>query len=310
MTKFAGTELIEGGDDTQEDAGKFLIHGPQGAGKSTLASTIANVGPTLFIDLLGERGTRSFKGSSYSGNIDVMRPKSVTAFDDIYWALAKGDHKYKAVVIDSLTSLQKMALRFLMGYSETAVTEIRKGTAPADQRTWGESLNIMTDTATFWYSLADGDRPNPMHVIMTAQTKVTENELSGTISRGPDVQKGAMQLTLAAPDYVMYADLEEDMEAASEDGAVFRHIARFGPNPDYRTKARIPTHLRGKLPSVLGRKSAPDLSKLVKVLGLGGAQPPAVRKAKPKAETASVLPTTTTPTEAEAPAEAPAITTK
>lgn len=278
-SSFAGIALIDSDDTEQEDAGKFLIHGGQGTGKSTLASTIAKTGPTLFVDLIGEKGTRSFRGSAWAKNISVARPTSVTQLDELFWKLDSGDHPFKAVVLDSATSLQKMALRFLMGHTETAVREIKQGTAPADQRTWGESLNIMTDTATFWYGLADGNRPNPMHVVMTAQTKVTENDLTGLISRQPDVQKGALSIFLAAPDYTIYTDLEEDMDADSEDGPVYKHIARFGSNPDYRTKARIPVNLRGKLPSVLGRKTPPDLAQLSRILGLGGAQAPAKKKA-------------------------------
>lgn len=284
-TTFAGLNLIDSGDVEQEDAGKFLIHGPQGSGKSTLASTIAACGPTLYIDLVGEKGTRSFRGAPYEKNIKIARPTSVTQLDELFWKLDAGDHPFKAVVLDSATSLQKMALRYLMGHTETAVREIKQGTAPADMRTWGEALNIMTDTATFWYGLADGNRATPMHVVMTAQTKVSENELSGAISRQPDVQKGALSILLASPDYTIYTDWEEDMEADDDDGAVYRHIARFGANPDYRTKARIPVQLRGKLPSVLGRRTPPDLSKLVKVLGLGGAQPKATKpKTSPKSE--------------------------
>lgn len=290
MSTFAGLPTIAGGDEEKEDAGKWMIHGPQGSGKTTLASTIAQVGPTLFVDLVGEKGGRSFRGAPYEGNITTVRPTSVTQFDKLFWELDKGEHPFKAVILDSATSLQKMALRFLMGHTETAVREIKNGTAPADQRTWGESLNIMTDTATFWYGLADGNRPNPMHVIMTAQTKVMENELTGQTSRQPDVQKGALQIMLAAPDYVVYTDLEEDFDADSEDGPVYRHIARFGANPDYRTKARIPVNLRGKLPSILGRKNPPDLAKLSRVLGIGGAQLPAKKAAAAKTTT-----TTTTP---------------
>ena len=281
-TQFAGIPLIGAEDHEQADAGKFLIHGPQGSGKSTLASTIARTGPTLYLDLVGEKGTRSFQGAPYSKNISVARPTSVTQLDELFWKLDSGDHPFKAVVLDSVTSLQKMALRFLMGHTETAVREIKQGTAPADQRTWGESLNIMTDTATFWYGLADGNRPNPMHVVMTAQTKVQENELTGLISRQPDVQKGALSILLATPDYIIYTDLEEDLDADSEDGPVYRHIARFGSNPDYRTKARIPVNLRGKLPTILGRKTPPDLAQLSRVLGLGGAKAPVKAKTTKK----------------------------
>ncbi len=250
---------------------RVLIHGPQGSGKTTLASTIADLGPTLFLDLVGEKGTRSYQGTPWEKNITPARPDSATALDDTYWWLASGDHPFKAVVLDSLTATQKMTMRFMLGHSETAVREIRQGTAPADQRTWGQTLDIMTDLATFWFGLADGNREHPMHVVMTAQTKVTEDEDSGTMRRTPDVQKGALSITLAAPDYILYTDLEEDMDHPGEDGsATFRHIVRFGANPEYRTKARLPYRLWGKLPSIMGRSRQLTLPALGRTLGVGG----------------------------------------
>lgn len=268
-----------GVDDLPDDWGRWLIHGMQGAGKTTLASTIAETGKTLFIDLIGEKGVRSFKGASYANNIDVIRPDSVTALDDIYWALDKGGHGYKAVIIDSLTAVQKMTMRFLLGHDETAVREIRQGTAGADIRTWGQALDVMVDTATFWYGLADGNRKEPMHVVMTAQTKITENEDTGSITRTPDVQKGALSITMATPDYVVYTDIEEDIDAEpTEDGSpVMRHILRLGSDHAYRTKARIPASLRGRIPAVIGRgKTTPNLVTLSRALGVGGT--PAAQK--------------------------------
>lgn len=259
-------------DEMANDYGRWLIHGPQGAGKSTLASTVAKLGKTLFIDLTGEKGVRSFMGASYASNIVVARPKSITAMDDIFWELNKGNHDFKCVVIDSLTGFQKMTMRFLLKHDETAVREIRQGTAPADIRTWGQALDVMTDTSTFWHGLADGNRPNPMHVVMTAQTKVLEDEVLGTKTRMPDVQKGALSVTLAVPDYIVYCDLEDNMDALSDDSLPAQnHIVRFGNNAEYRTKARVPVDLRGKIPSVLGRgKNPPDLAALSKVLRIGG----------------------------------------
>ncbi len=170
--------LLEGMglDEIRPDYGKWLIHGPQGSGKSTLAATLAEIGPMYFIDLTGEKGVQSFLGMPGTQNIKVKRPSSIQELDDIYWALATGNHPYVSVVIDSLTSVQKMAMRFMLGHDETAVREIRRGTAPADQRTWGQTLDIMTDLAIFWYGLADANRPKPMHVVMTAQTKITTSD--------------------------------------------------------------------------------------------------------------------------------------
>lgn len=270
------TSIVPGVDitapgDSQEDYGRYLIHGPQGSGKTTLASTIAESGKTLFVDMVGEKGTRSFRGAPYASNIDIARPSSVTALDDLFWHLDAGQHDYKAVVIDSLTSVQKATMRYLLGHSETAVREIKQGTAPADIRTWGQSLDIMIDFATFWFGLADGDRPKPMHVVMTAQTKITEDEDSGFTTRTPDVQKGALSITLAAPDYILYTDVEDNHDyIEGEGGQPVRHIVRFGSHPGYRTKARLPFHLRGRMPSILGRSKPTSLTHLSTVLGVGG----------------------------------------
>lgn len=267
--QFAGVDL-HGVDELPNDYGRFLIHGPQGSGKTTLAATVAGLGKTLFLDLTGERGVRSFRGSPHASNIRVIRPESVTAIDDIFWELSAGKHDFKAVVVDSLTALQKMTMRYLLGHDETAVREIRQGTAPADIRTWGQALDVMTDTATFWYGLADAQRDNPLHVVMTAQTKVTEDDFGNTI-RTPDVQRGALSITLAAPDYILYTDVEENPDAMADEGeAPVHHIVRFGSDPEYRIKARLPYSLRGRMPNVLGRKKPTSLADLSKVLGLGG----------------------------------------
>src|SRR5690625_3998372 len=270
MASLAGMDVMTM-DDLPDDYGRWLIHGPQGSGKTTLASTIAELGRTLFIDMVGEKGVRSFRGARYADKINVVRPTTVTALDDLFYKLDSGEHPFKCVVIDSATSVQKMVMRFLLGHDETAVREIKQGTAPADIRTWGQALDVMTDLATFWYGLADGNRAKPMHVVMTAQTKITESEDTGSTRRTPDVQKGALSITLASPDYIVYTDWEDDIEAVGDESkSPYRHIVRFGANPDYRTKARLPYHLRGKVPSVLGRKNPPSLASLSRVLGIGG----------------------------------------
>lgn len=269
MSTFAGVDISEV-DDLPNDYGKWLIHGPQGSGKTTLASTIAEVGQTLYIDLTGERGIRSFQGAPYARNIRVARPQSITALDDIFWQLAEPGHPFKAVVIDSLTAVQKMTMRYMLGHDETAVREIQKGSAPSDFRTWGQALDVMQDTATFWFGLADGQREQPMHVVMTAQTKVKEDEDQNTI-RTPDVQPGALGIILATPDYIVYTDVEDNPDAMSDESAPpVKHIVRFGADPAYRIKARIPYHLRGRIPTVLGRKSQTKLVNLSRVLGIGG----------------------------------------
>lgn len=266
---FAGLDIYDS-DDVSEDHFTGLIHGPQGSGKTTLASSIAELGKTLFIDLTGEKGTRSFKGADWADNVHVVRPESVTDLDDVFWALAFDDHDWSATVIDSATSVQKMTMRYLLGHDETAVREIKQGTAPADIRTWGQSLDIMTDLATFWFGLADAQRDNPIHVVMTAQTRFDEND-EGYMQRIPDVQKGARSIFKATPDYILFTDVIENIEGiGDEDAEDNLHIVRFGNDPAYSIKARLPINLRGRIPSILGRKKPLTLGKLCKTLGVGG----------------------------------------
>jgi hypothetical protein len=275
-------------DEVAEDYGRWMIHGPQGSGKTSLAATIAEVGPTLMIDLTGEKGIRSIRGIPFVKNIRVARPTSITALDDTFWWLAAGNHPFKAVIVDSLTAVQKMTMRFLLGHSETAVREIKMGTAPADIRTWGQSLDVMVDTATFWYGLADGDRAHPMHVVITAQTKVDEDVESGNVRRTPDVQKGALSITLATPDYILYTEEEENPDYLADDTLPpVNHIVRFGSHPGYKTKARVPFDLRDKIPPILGRQRPTSLVALSRVLRIGGVpRVQAITPPKPAPDTA------------------------
>lgn len=141
-----------------------------------------------------------------------------------------------------------------------------------DIRTWGQSLDVMQDMATFWFGLADAQRDHPMHVVFTAQTKLIEDEETGSMRRVPDVQKGALSMMLAAPDYIVYCDVIENIDAIGDDTLpATHHVVRFGSNPGYRTKARVPHNLRGRIPTVLGRKRPTSLATLSTLLGVGGA---------------------------------------
>src|SRR3546814_7638272 len=55
-------------------------------------------------------------------------------------------------------------------------------------------------------------------VILTAQTKVTEDEINNTTTRTVDVQRGAQSITLASPDYVMYCETEKDFDNLDDEG--------------------------------------------------------------------------------------------
>src|SRR3546814_13193845 len=59
-------------------------------------------------------------------------------------------------------------------------------------------------------------------------------------------------------------------DVCSSDLPAERHVARFGNDVEYRIKARVPAHLHGRIPPVLGRKAPLSLVSLGTTLGIGG----------------------------------------
>lgn len=254
---------------------KALLHGPVGTGKTYLASTIAQVSKTLLVDMIGERGTRSFRDAEWEPNIDVVQPTSIQQLDDLYWDFASGNHDYGAVVLDGLTGIQNTAIRFILNRSETAVAEIQRGGRSMRIQDWGELRDIIADITTFWYGLADGSRSDPYHVVMTSQSRFPSNsddDDSPPEKVSLEISGGGRAFALSTPDYVLYTDAEPDETGTSDvDGELPMRFLLRVVSQHASTKARIPVSLRGRIPNTLGRGKDPlGLPHLGRVLGVAG----------------------------------------
>jgi phage nucleotide-binding protein len=88
-------------DDTKQKAFSMLIYAGSGFGKTTTIATLPE-GKTLILDIEG--GTTSINNKSH----DVVNVTSISTLKEVYEGLRSGNLKYKFVVIDSISELEKM----------------------------------------------------------------------------------------------------------------------------------------------------------------------------------------------------------
>lgn len=264
--------------DFPPDKLKLLIHGDPGTGKTTLAASIAEKCVTAYLDMPGEFGIDSIRYSPYT---DQIIPKRINSADDLYqafWDIQEGNAPFEdaqAVIIESVGSMQMLFLREELGLGPNELEDLKKKRGDA-RRLYGPVVDHMKEQLTLWYGLADGSRDRPLHVIMTAQSRMREDRDEDTEAllerwKGPDVSPGSRNAVESNPNYIGYCAIEEkeNEEEVSEEGEEeYVYTVRFGPHPTFTTKIRRDVHLEGSIPSVMGRKSRltiPKFCRAVKV---------------------------------------------
>lgn len=94
----------------------MVVYGPPGVGKTTLAASAGAceaMSEVLFVD--AEAGLLSTIGNPDFPTPDSVKLESFTHLQDILHYLQFQEHKYKTVVLDSLTELSKICLDHVIG---------------------------------------------------------------------------------------------------------------------------------------------------------------------------------------------------
>lgn len=270
-------------EETGRDKGKLLIHGEPGTGKSTLATSIAEKFKTLYVYYPGEQGIASIP-KAYAKNIIPVLIRSVEEEVDLLWQLQLDDHDCGAVVVEGIAAWQNLYSRWVQNVPEggpkTADQVLaRKKAKHVDMRRVGGDVGgFLKDQITFWYSLADNTRDNPIHVIMTSQTKRREIREKTTdpnavgelieVRIGPDVFPGIANVVEGTPDFIGYTFIEEDQESLVDE-APMRHCVRFGPHDEITTKLHEDVTAARRWPAVVGRDGKRlTLPKFLKAMGI------------------------------------------
>jgi hypothetical protein len=150
------------------DYAKVVLYGPPGSGKTTAATTWPE---PLFLS--AESGLLSVRDK----NIDVWTIDQWEDLEEAFTFLRQGEHKYKSVVIDSLTEVQKKLNEYIVRKFPT----VKRGYDDlASESDWGANIDKMR-------KLCRAFRDLPMNVVFIALSQdvqvdgenVTRPALSG-----------------------------------------------------------------------------------------------------------------------------------
>jgi hypothetical protein len=220
----------------------------------------------LLLDIR-DRGTDSIADVK---GIDVLEIEDLADLEDLFYDVLKpGKHKYKTVVFDTVTELQKLVMKdVVLGKNKNKkIDESRIGDwGSMAKRDWGDVAAIMNK----WI----GDfRDLPMEVVFLAQERVKnvddeegeDNQLVPEV--GPMVMPSIASTLNAAVNVIGNAFIRMKKKNVVKGAKKTvkeepTYCLRVGPNPIYTTKLRKPRS--AEAPAYIEDPTYEDIRDLVK----------------------------------------------
>jgi phage nucleotide-binding protein len=220
-------------------SGSYAIYGRSGSGKTTLSSTFPK--PLLLLDIR-DKGTDSIADVA---KVDVKDIESVEDIEDVYHYLLDNPKKYKTVVFDTVTELQKLVMKkVVQAKGKKKIDEGRIGDwGTMAKRDWGDVAAEMNG----WISAF---RDLPMEVVFLAQERVRggdddddDNQLAPEV--GPAIMPSISNTLNAAVHvigntFVRMKTTTKEVKGKKTKVQRPMYCLRVGPSPVYVTKIRKP----------------------------------------------------------------------
>lgn len=229
---------------------RFLVYSRNKKGKSTFGLS-AGVENTLVLD--PEHGTAEMK----TKNPHVWHIERWEDLEDALNFLRYGKHNYKVVVVDGLTKLSNMALRYVMKVQEERSLDRQPGMV--QQRDYGKSGELMKEMLNKCHNLQ-------MIVVFTAQERMEEAKDSeedtdidtegNSAAFVPDLPKGVRSAANSIVDVIGRLYVVRDVE---NDNKAERRLW-IGESIKYDTGYRS-DHL---LPDMVRNPTIPKLVRLIR----------------------------------------------
>lgn len=235
---------------------KFLIYSRNKKGKTTFGLS-AGVDKTLIID--PENGTDEMR----SKNPHVWPIDKWEDIDDALNYLRFEDHPYQWVVVDGLTKLSNMSLKYVMKLQEERSLDRIPGMV--QQRDYGKSGELMKDMLTRFHAM-------PMGVVFTAQERQDgayddnddDDAEEAAVAYVPDLPRGVRGVANSLVDVIgrLYVVNLDSEPPKAERRLWIGESVKY--DTGYRSDFALPPMVRN-----------PSIPKLVRLMRTGSAKPPA-----------------------------------
>lgn len=202
-SNFAGLKVFKAGQ--RESNLNILIYGDSGVGKTRLAGSaddVPEMRSVLVVDFEG--GTETLK-HCYP-NCDTVRVESWKQVQDVYDELYASNHKYRTVILDSLSEVQKFNMYNVM-QNVVEKHEERDVDVPS-MREWGINLEQMRKFVRAFRDLK-------MNTVFTALMKSDKDNKTGLTVKEPLLSGKLSKEVAAFLDIVVFMYMRE-MEIGNE----------------------------------------------------------------------------------------------
>ena len=209
----------------------LVTYGRPGTGKTTFAATFPK--PILLLNVK-EDGTDSI--SDVKG-VDIVRVNTWDEFEQTYWYLKTGKHKYRTIVIDAVTQLQDLAIE--------KHREGRPDDEVISQRIWGQVSGMMKKWLIDYRDLVNGGSVEAVNFICHDRVHDTADAGNGQLDPevGPRLMPSVAGHLCGAVKVIGYTFIsvkkQKDPTKKSKRTEV-EYRMRLGPHPYYTTKVRQP----------------------------------------------------------------------
>jgi AAA domain len=225
---------------------KLLVYGQNGKGKTRFGASADKV---LLIDC-NEKGTLSIRNFP----AQVYKVETWTDIDLAYWLLHSGQHEFETVVLDTVTSLSQLCMRFILG-DESSRDPTRDPNMPS-KREWGKLGELMRTIILNFRNL-------PMNVVFLAQERrgFTDDDAEDAPEVFPEVSPSVRTTLTSSVDIIGRVFVKEVVTSkGGKKVAEPSYRMLIGPSERYVTKDRS----ESGLPKVITLPNSTDnLAKLI-----------------------------------------------